>query len=274
MPTSTHKDIKNNGYSSINETPLVTVITVVFNGSRYLETTIESIVNQSYSNIEYIVIDGGSTDGTLDIIRKYNDHISYWVSEKDNGIYDAMNKGISIAHGEWINFMNAGDAFTSRDVINDIFSSKHSRATVIYGDTEVLYPSFSRLAKAKRVEYISKGMPFCHQSAFVRGAYHKLNPFNTSNSIAADMEFFSLAYCSKLSFLQLPLPISKVLSGGVSDKKRIRTLFAWWKTSYKLGFSKVLVFYFFSLAIAEILKLFAKLLLSERIVSKLQNRIR
>jgi glycosyltransferase involved in cell wall biosynthesis len=84
--------------------PLIAVITVVRNGEKTLEQTILSAINQTYTNVEYIVVDGASTDGTLDIIRKYDDRIGYWVSEPDEGIYDAMNKGIDLATGEWINF--------------------------------------------------------------------------------------------------------------------------------------------------------------------------
>ncbi|WP_051179066.1 glycosyltransferase family 2 protein [Thermodesulfovibrio thiophilus] len=89
--------------------PLITVITVVYNGAKYLEETILSVINQTYPNVEYIIIDGGSTDGTLDIIKKYEDYIDYWVSEKDKGIYDAMNKGIMCANGKWLLFVNIGD---------------------------------------------------------------------------------------------------------------------------------------------------------------------
>ena len=89
--------------------PLISIITVVFNNERYLEDTIMSVLNQSYDNVEYVIIDGGSSDGTLDIIRKYEDEIDYWVSEEDSGIYDAMNKGIDLVMGDWVNFLNSSD---------------------------------------------------------------------------------------------------------------------------------------------------------------------
>ena len=95
---------------------LISVITVCYNAENNLERTILSVLNQTYSNIEYIIIDGGSTDGTIDLIKKYADKITYWQSETDKGIYDAMNKGIQKATGEWINFMNAGDLFSSTTI--------------------------------------------------------------------------------------------------------------------------------------------------------------
>ena len=93
--------LRTKGYfkKSYDDKPLISIITVVFNGERYLEQTIQSVIDQTYDNVEYIIIDGGSTDGTLDIIKKYEDKIDYWVSEKDNGIYDAMNKGIKVCYG-------------------------------------------------------------------------------------------------------------------------------------------------------------------------------
>ena len=101
----------------------ISVVTVCYNAADTIEKTILSVLNQTYHDIEYIIIDGGSTDGTVEIIRKYADKIAYWVSEPDKGIYDAMNKGIEVATGEWINFMNAGDRFYKSDVIKLIFDN-------------------------------------------------------------------------------------------------------------------------------------------------------
>src|SRR5438105_14705 len=124
--------------------PRISIITVVYNNVANIEVTILSILNQTYKNIEYIVIDGGSTDGTLDVIKKYKDKISFWVSEKDNGIYDAMNKGIKVATGEWINFINSGDSYFDNDVLEKIMEAEYFNATsidVIYGNTQIITPN-------------------------------------------------------------------------------------------------------------------------------------
>jgi glycosyltransferase involved in cell wall biosynthesis len=103
--------------------PLVTVITVCFNCKSDIEKTIKSVLEQTYDNIEYLIIDGGSTDGTVDVIKTYSDRLAYWVSEPDRGIYDAMNKGLQKAAGEWVNFMNVGDLFVDEMVATDLFLS-------------------------------------------------------------------------------------------------------------------------------------------------------
>ena len=119
---------------SVDRKPLITVITIVYNGKPYLEETILSIISQTYDNVEYIIIDGDSSDGTLEIIKKYDNQIDYWISEKDNGIYNAMNKGINLAAGEWICMMNAGDIFYDNHVLENIFLSTIN-ADLIYSDT-------------------------------------------------------------------------------------------------------------------------------------------
>ncbi len=229
---------------TVNSVPWVTVVTVVYNGAEFIESTILSVLGQTCKNIEYVIIDGGSSDKTVEIIKKYESKIHYWISEDDAGIYDAMNKGINIAKGSWINFMNAGDTFSSESVVEDIFSLDHSGSTILYGDTEVIYPSFSRLAKARDIKNISKGMPFSHQSSFVKTDYHRQHKFNIKNRIVADMEFFMSAHCSDIVFKYLSVTISKVTSGGVSDINRLTTIIAWWRTSVTLGSSNLIALHF------------------------------
>ena len=175
--------------------PKISIITVCFNSVNILEQTIMSVTNQLYDNIEYIIIDGGSKDGTVDIIKKHESKITYWVSEPDNGIYDAMNKGIKHATGEWINFMNAGDSFASFDIISTIFIKNYSilkNKSAIYGDSIVcisLGEKYSKCIKPfwKDESFIpDKG--FSHQSSFVRSDYAKLHPFDTSFKICADFK--------------------------------------------------------------------------------------
>ncbi len=113
--------------------PKISVVTVVWNDAIGLERTIKSVISQTYENVEFIVIDGGSIDSTVDIIKKYKDRIDYWVSEKDDGIYDAMNKGILVASGIWVNFMNAGDTFVDNSVLSNIHFENYSANVLLYG---------------------------------------------------------------------------------------------------------------------------------------------
>jgi glycosyltransferase involved in cell wall biosynthesis len=115
--------------------PIITVITVARNCEDTIEDTIVNVINQKFRNIEYIIIDGASSDNTLEIIKKYERSIDYWISELDNGIYDAMNKGIDLATGDWINFMNAGDSFYNYNLFSTIFDQfEYNKFDVIYGD--------------------------------------------------------------------------------------------------------------------------------------------
>ncbi|WP_257287211.1 glycosyltransferase [Endozoicomonas sp. SESOKO2] len=102
--------------------PTVSIITAVFNGERHIEETILSVINQTYKNIEYIIIDGGSTDGTVDIIKKYERNIKYWISEKDKGISDAFNKGVLQSSGDFLNFQGDGDGFCSNNAIAEVMN--------------------------------------------------------------------------------------------------------------------------------------------------------
>jgi glycosyltransferase involved in cell wall biosynthesis len=209
----------------LNNKPLVSVITVVYDGEKYLEKTIQSVINQDYDNLEYVIIDGGSSDATLDIIKKYESKITYWVSEKDDGIYDAMNKGIDLVSGDWINFMNAGDVFYDCDVLKNIFNKKISQSTIcIYGDVMVEYGGFSVLRKSGNIDKLNKGMQFSHQSLFTRSNYHKTFKFDTSYKSAADFKFIYTIYVDGYKFLNSNITVSKVSNGGLSDVRRLQSI--------------------------------------------------
>ena len=117
--------LRTRGYfkTGVRGRPLITVVTVVLNGKKFLEQTIQSVIQQTYDDVEYIVIDGGSTDGTLEIIKKYDHTIDYWVSERDSGIYNGMNKGVALATGDWIGFINADDFFWNERVVERVATS-------------------------------------------------------------------------------------------------------------------------------------------------------
>jgi glycosyltransferase involved in cell wall biosynthesis len=153
--------------------------------------------------VEYIIVDGASTDGTLDIIRTYEDRIDYWMSEPDEGIYYAMNKGIDLATGEWINFMNGGDWFYENNILKDIFLT-HIDDTigVIYGNTCKIYPKYTKIDIPPKIDYMKKSLPFCHQSSFVR---HSLmnRKFALQFKQASDNAFFYNLYKDNVSFLYI-----------------------------------------------------------------------
>lgn len=167
--------------------PLISIITVTFNAEKVLEETIQSVIDQDYMNTEHIIIDGGSTDGTLEIIEKYADYISYWKSEPDNGLYDAMNKGIAVAKGDWLNFLNAGDNYVDTKVLSNLFISPIN-ATVVYGDINVLFPDntikYHQAVELENDESIMFGMKVCHQAIF----YHKsiIHPYDSSLKLKAE----------------------------------------------------------------------------------------
>lgn len=173
---------------NISITPLVSVVTVCYNCKDEIEKTLNSVFKQTYGNIEYIIIDGGSTDGTVDIIKKHSRIISKFISEPDKGVYDAMNKGIDMASGEWINFMNAGDYFTDDKVIEEFFrkSQNMEHSDILYGDTIVRYPFGEYYLKAE-------GGHWFHQSIFAKASLLKSLKFNLHYKICADHDFLMRA---------------------------------------------------------------------------------
>ena len=182
-----------------NSAPRISVITVVYNRVASMEDTILSVINQEYANVEYIVIDGGSTDGTLEIINKYSDRISKYVSEPDNGIYDAMNKGIALASGDWINFMNCGDRFASNTAFS-FFQKGALDADIVYGDAIIQYPGFESPWPILNLKDMWKRAAFCHQACFTRTEVMKEFKFDLSYSVSADFDFLYRAWRLNLRF--------------------------------------------------------------------------
>jgi len=203
--------------------PLVTIITVVFNGKRTLEETIISVINQSYKNMEYIIIDGNSTDGTLDIIKKYEEKIHYWVSEPDKGIYNAMNKGIDRANGEWINFMNSGDKFYSTTTLQEVFEKNNTpESDIIYGDALLIYDFGSYVKKARPLETMLTQLPFSHQASFVKSRLIKAIKFDESYISSGDYQFFYNSYLSKHIFFYVSIVIAEYYAEqGISSNFRL-----------------------------------------------------
>lgn len=204
----------------------ISIITVCFNAANSIERTILSVINQDYPNIEYIIIDGRSTDGTQEIIRKYEDKINYWISEKDCGIYDAMNKGIAIATGDWIHFKNCGDIFPSQNVLSQIFLKKHEKSvSIIHGNC--LYDKgwcIKSLKPDLTIDaYISR-MPIFHCSCFILASLHKEMPFDLKYRQSSDYDFIYKCYSNNLKFKYIPLDISTFALNGVSTIN--------WKKSY------------------------------------------
>lgn len=215
----------------MNNIPEVSIITVCRNAESCIEATMDSILSQTFQSIEYIVIDGASTDRTLPLVKEREEAfrrkgiVFRWLSEPDGGIYDAMNKGIRLASGRWLNFMNAGDGFHDPEVLADIFRCGEypPEVGVVYGDTE-LRLSFGFVEMLpKPLAYVQKKMAFCHQSSFVRAEVMRAHPFDLSYPYAADYAFFYRYYRSGGEFRYVHRLVAYFESEeGASSRNRLK----------------------------------------------------
>ena len=215
-------DEKTNIWKGGMDIPKISIITVCFNSAKTIRDTIESVINQTYQNIEYIIIDGGSTDGTIDIIKEYEPYIAKWVSETDNGIYDAMNKGIKMATGEIIGLVNSDDQLES-DALALVISEylKNKSADIIYGNMQfIVDKSFNYIitsVKNVREDFIYGKMPVCHPATFVtRKVYQSVGVFRTEYRNAGDYEFILRCIKNNTTFLYVNEVLTNMYSGGVS----------------------------------------------------------
>jgi len=177
--------------TSYTNKPLISVITVVYNNEKYLKETIKSVINQTYDNVEYIIIDGGSTDGTLDVIKKYEAQIDYWVSEPDQGLYDAMNKAILASSGTWLNFMNSGDMYSDQHSIKHAIEYADSNVDVIYSDLYLYSDSHSKI---RRIACNAESLFVVHQSMIYKRVLHEKHGLYLvhKNLTISDYLFFNL----------------------------------------------------------------------------------
>lgn len=195
--------------------PKISIITVVFNAAKTLEATLGSVLTQTYENIEYVVVDGGSVDGTLDILEKYKSPRLFCKSEPDKGIYDAMNKGISRATGEWIYFLGADDTLSADDIIQQIFS-QNIHADFIYGNVfseglKDIYDGEFDLPKLLRQN-------ICHQGAFYRKSlFDKIGIFDIRYRLFSDWDFNIKCFLNpKVSIKFVDVVVANYFVGGVS----------------------------------------------------------
>ena len=166
----------------------LSVITINYNNCDGLRKTIESVVNQTCTDFEYIIIDGGSTDGSVDLIKEYAGRIDYWVSERDRGCYHAMNKGAKIAQGEYVIFMNSGDSFYTNDVV-DAFVQGNPTEDVLCGDMFLSLGCVNYVPTELTFRYFYEGnLP--HQACFIKTSLQKKYPYNENLKIVSDYEFF------------------------------------------------------------------------------------
>ncbi len=208
--------------------PVLSVITVVYNNVRDIERTILSALTQTYPNIEYIVIDGASTDGTLKIINRYRNVIAKIVSEKDEGIYDAMNKGLAAMTGDYVLFMNSGDEFYDNYTVEKVFASAPN-ADIYYGETEMVNEAGESLGRRRHqapehLDWTSfrYGMSVSHQAIYIRSAL--ASPFDRRYKLSADIDWIIRAATKATKIVNVHQYVAKYLVGGMSKAKHRESL--------------------------------------------------
>ena len=208
--------------------PTLSIITIVYNNVRDIERTMLSVLNQSYQNIEYIVVDGASTDGTLEIIQRYQDRLSKVLSEKDAGIYDAMNKGLTLASGDYVLFMNSGDELYAPDTVENVFSTALN-ADIYYGETEMYNEAWQSIGKRRHSvpenftwKSFRYGMTISHQAIYIRRSLTE--PYDRKYQLSADIDWILTAAKKAKTSVKVSGYVAKYLVGGMSKKRHRQSL--------------------------------------------------
>lgn len=196
----------------------VSIITVVYNGEKHIEQTINSVLNQSYNNIEYIIVDGGSTDGTLAIIKQYEDKISYWISESDTGIYNAMNKGIKLCTGDYVAFLNADDWYNPDTVQVMVDEIVKSNVDYVFANVSNYYEDTLSFIFKPNLDKYHRYIPFGHPALYLRRDILLSMGFDERYKVIADYDLIIKLIKYNYSFSYLDKSIVNFRTGGFSYK--------------------------------------------------------
>lgn len=208
--------------------PKLSVITIVYNNVRHIERTMLSVINQTYSNIEYILVDGFSTDGTLEIVQQYTSQIETLISEKDKGIYDAMNKGLAAATGDYVIFMNSGDGFYAPDTVAQVFATAPD-ADIYYGETEMIDDAGNSLGQRRHKapaqftwRHFKYGMSVSHQAIYIKRSLTQ--PYDRQYELSADIDWILHAAKKAKMIVNVHRYVARYLVGGMSKQKHRQSL--------------------------------------------------
>lgn len=202
---------------------LISIVTVNLNNAHGLRATLLSVEKQNFDKSEHLVIDGGSTDGSLAVIEEYSHLIEYWVSESDDGIYQAMNKGVRRARGEYVLFLNSGDTFNRATVLQEVFGAPRS-ADIVYGDIDYVYPSGRKRYRSLYGEKLTMAHFFtdtiAHPAAFIRRTMLLQNPFDERLRIVADNKFFyQQVVFNNCTVDYIPVVVADFDTSGISSQR-------------------------------------------------------
>ena len=210
---------------------LFTVITVTYNAEDTLLRTLKSVQEQTYSNIEHIIVDGNSTDGTVDLIKKHTKEYTRWISEKDKGIYDAMNKATAMAHGEYVCYLNAGDAFYEKETVEKLISviQQYKHPDILYGETVIVDNKGKvlhnrRLKAPERLHWKSfkQGMLVCHQAFIIKRSIFE--PYDLTYRYSSDVDWCIRLMKESKSIVNTHQVLIKYLNEGVTTANRNTSL--------------------------------------------------
>ena len=208
--------------------PKLSVITIVYNNAIAIERTMLSVLNQTYSNIEYIIIDGASTDGTKEIVKKYAERIAQFISEPDKGLYDAMNKGLVLATGDYVLFMNSGDEIYAAETVAEVFAAAPS-GDIYYGETEMFDENWKSLGQRRHRapehfdwHSFKFGMNVSHQAIYIKRSLTQ--PYNLTYKYSSDIDWILKAAKKSSNIVNTHLYVAKYMEGGISKKKHLASL--------------------------------------------------